>query len=141
MSLKESIKEKEEKIASWWNKKGKSQIKIVDDEFSTFDLEGENVIVEVKHRFKAYDTKMIETMKLSVNYQKSQLMNKIFIYIVCDEKGLSVFNITKRINDIIKLPEQNKLMEHTHYYNRNKIMKLHRNLPKNLSTIWEQEYD
>ena len=141
MNLKESIKQKEEKIAIWWNKKGKSQIKLVNDEFSTFDMEGEKVIVEVKHRFKSYDTKMIETMKLSGNYQKSQLMNKTFIYIVCDENGLSVFNINKKINDIIKLPEHNKLMEHTHYYSKNKIMKLHRNLPKTLSTIWEEKYD
>ena len=140
MSIRTEIKNKESQIINWWNKKGKGQIQLVSDDYCTYDFEGENVIVEVKHRFKAYDTKMIETMKLSNNYQQSQIKGKTFIYIVVDEKGLSLFNISKNIDEIIKLTEYNKLMEHTHYWSEKKIMKLHRNLPKKLSVLWEQDY-
>ena len=136
------IKEKEKEVMRWWNSKANDKIELVKDEYSTYDFEGENVIVEVKHRFKSYQSKMIETMKLSNNYQQSQLKKKEFIYIVVDENGISIFNISKVINKIIKLPEYNKLMEHTHYWSENKpkIMKLHRNLPRNLSIMWEQKF-
>jgi hypothetical protein len=139
--MKAQIKQKEKEIRDWWNAKCKGQIQLVDDEYSTYDFEGDDFIVEVKHRFKAYNTKMIETMKLSNNYQQSQLKNKTFVYIVVDENGVSVFNISQVIDKIIKLPEHNKLMEHTHYWsdNKPKIMKLHRNLPKQLSIMWEHK--
>ena len=140
MNVNKMIKDKEAEIVTWWNNTYNGKIKAVSDEFSTYDFEGDNVIVELKHRFKAYDTKMIETMKLSVNYQKSQLMKKTFFYIVIDENGLSLFNINNNINKIITLKECNKLMEHTHYWSKDKpkIMKLHRNLPESLSVIWEK---
>jgi len=140
--MKAQIKQKEKEIRDWWNSKCNGQIQLVDDEYSTYDFEGDDFIVEVKHRFKAYNTKMIETMKLSNNYQQSQLKNKTFVYIVVDENGVSVFNISQVIDKIIKLPEHNKLMEHTHYWsdNKPKIMKLHRNLPKELSIMWEHKY-
>ena len=95
--MKEQIKQKEKEIRDWWNAKCKGQIQLVDDEYSTYDFEGDDFIVEVKHRFKAYNTKMIETMKLSNNYQQSQLKNKTFVYIVVDENGVSVFNISQVI--------------------------------------------
>ena len=141
MNVNKMIKQKEAEIETWWNNTFNSKIKLVSDEFSTYNFEGDKVIVELKHRFKAYDTKMIETMKLSVNYQKSQLINKTFFYVVVDENGLSLFNITNNINKIITLKEYNKLMEHTHYWSEDKpkIMKLHRNLPESLSAIWEQK--
>ena len=85
--MKAQIKQKEKEIRDWWNAKCKGQIQLVDDEYSTYDFEGDDFIVEVKHRFKAYNTKMIETMKLSNNYQQSQLKNKTFVYIVVDENG------------------------------------------------------
>jgi len=128
-------------VVNWWNKKGKSQIKRVTDPLSAYDLEGDNVIVEVKHRYSAYDTKLIETLKLSTNYHCSQVKGKTFIYIVCDKNGISVFNITETIDEIIKLPEYNKVMEYTHYGNRKPIKKLHRNLPKRLAKIWEQKFE
>ncbi len=142
MTLTEKIKEKEKEVRDWYNSKSKNKIKLVADQYSTYDLEGNNVIVEVKHRFQSYNTKMIESMKLSNNYHISQLKNKSFIYIVVDNAGVSVFNITDKINDIIKLKEYNKKMEHKHYGSekeRTKIMKLHRNLPKELSIIWEHK--
>ena len=40
-------------------------------------------------------------MKLFANYQKAQLKNKFFIYVVTDEKGLFTFNISKHIDTII----------------------------------------
>jgi len=138
MTLKAKIKQKEKDVADWLNSRFKLNVKLAEDEFSTFDLEGENHIIEIKHRFgKVYATKLIESMKLSVNYQKSQLLDKKFIYIVMDENGLTAFNITEKINEIIKLPEYNKLMEHNHYYNDKKIYKLHRNLPKRLASLLE----
>ena len=139
MDIKKQIKQKELEVQEWWNSTFNGKIEMVEDEFSTYDFEGEKVIVELKHRFKAYDTKLIESMKLSNNYQQSQLKNKTFFYVVVDANGISMFNISNNISEIIKLTEYNKLMEHTHYWsdNKPKIMKLHRNLPERLSVIWE----
>jgi len=138
MTLDQKIKQKEKVVVDWLNTRFKLNVKLVDDKFSSYDLEDEKHIFEIKHRFgKVYATKLIESMKLSVNYQKSQLLNKKFIYIVIDENGLTAFNITEKINEIIKLPEYNKLMEHNHYYTKTKIFKLHRNLPKKFASLLE----
>ena len=73
------------------------------DVFSSYDAEDDFYIVEIKNRRGYYSTKMIEALKLFTNYHKAQKMSKDFLYIVTDEAGLYVFNISKVIDEIIDL--------------------------------------
>lgn len=73
-----------------------------DDKYSSFDAESAKFIVEIKNRRKYYETKVIEALKLFTNYQKSQLKDKEFLYIVEDPKGVWIFNISKNIKEVIK---------------------------------------
>ncbi len=73
------------------------------DVFSSYDAEDDFYIVEIKNRRGYYPTKMIEALKLFTNYHKAQKMGKHFLYIVTDESGLYVFNISKVIDEIIDL--------------------------------------
>ena len=82
------------------NKQFKTNLILVDYQFCDFDAEDENYIVEVKNRKEFYQDKLIECVKLFKNYQNSQIKNKDFLYIVTDEKGVYVFNISKNINEI-----------------------------------------
>ena len=56
MSVSKLIKDKEAEIVTWWNNTYNGKVKSVSDEFSTHDFEGAKVIVELKHRSKAYDS-------------------------------------------------------------------------------------
>ena len=82
------------------NKQFKTNLILVDYQFCDFDAEDENYIVEVKNRKEFYQDKLIECVKLFKNYQNSQIKNKDFLYIVTDEKGVYVFNISKNIDEI-----------------------------------------
>ena len=73
------------------------------DRFSSYDAEDENYIVEIKNRRGFYAEKLIECLKLFKNYQKSQLSGKDFLYVVTDENGCYIFNITRDIKSIIPL--------------------------------------
>ena len=73
-----------------------------EDKYSSFDAESSNFIVEIKNRRKYYDSKVIEALKLFTNYQKSQLKDKEFLYVVEDPKGVWIFNISKNIKEVIK---------------------------------------
>jgi len=72
-------------------------------DFCSYDAEDSRYIVEIKNRRKYYDTKLVEAMKLYTNYQKSQLKGKDFLYVVTDEKGVFIYNITKEIKNIVRL--------------------------------------
>ena len=82
------------------NKQFKTNLILVDYQFCDFDAEDENYIVEIKNRKEFYQDKLIECVKLFKNYQNSQIKNKDFLYIVTDEKGVYVFNISKNIDEI-----------------------------------------
>ena len=82
------------------NKQFKTNLILVDYQFCDYDAEDENYIVEVKNRKEFYQDKLIECVKLFKNYQNSQIKNKDFLYIVTDEKGVYVFNISKNIDEI-----------------------------------------
>ena len=72
-----------------------------DNEYSDFDAENKNYIVEVKNRRKFYDEKLVECMKLFKNYQNAQLKGKDFLYVVTDNKGIYIFNLSKNIDSVI----------------------------------------
>jgi hypothetical protein len=82
------------------NKQFKTNLILVDYQFCDYDAEDENYIVEIKNRKEFYQDKLIECVKLFKNYQNSQIKNKDFLYIVTDEKGVYVFNISKNIDEI-----------------------------------------
>jgi len=83
------------------NNKYGTRFVLCKDKFSSYDAEDDNYIVEVKNRSDYYSEKLIECLKLFNNYQLSQLKDKSFIYVVTDDKGLYVFNITKNIESIL----------------------------------------
>ena len=70
--------------------------------YSFYDAFGDNHIVEIKNRRKYYKEKMIECSKLFINYQSSQLLDRSFLYVVTDEKGVWVYSITKNMEEIMK---------------------------------------
>jgi len=104
------------------------------DEFSSYDAEDGNYIVEIKNRRKFYSTKLIECLKLFKNYQKSQLNKKDFLYVVTDDKGCYIYNISKNISEIVSLNVKAVLCPVSTDFNRNdKIIKYSFELPVNIS--------
>lgn len=105
------------------NSKGLNLIK-VKDQFSCYDAYDDSYLVEIKNRKKYYSDKLIESMKLYINYQQSVIQGKKFLYVVTDEKGVWVFNISKHIDFIIKTsPKILHLSKTTEFGNTNKIPK------------------
>jgi len=58
-------------------------------------------------------------MKMYRNYQESQIKGKMFLYVVTDEKGVWVFNISKNISTIVKTPVKAFKCPKTTYFNDN----------------------
>ena len=105
------------------------------DKFSSYDAEDDNYIVEIKNRKTYYYTKIIEANKLFSNYQKAQIKDKIFLYVVTDEKGLYVFNINKNIDVIVKSGlNKTSCPINTDFGNKRKIIKYAFNLLESIST-------
>lgn len=111
-----------------------TNLNLVNDEFSSYDADDENYIAEIKNRRKYYSDKLIECYKLFSNYQQSQLKNKQFIYVVTDDKGLYVFNITKNIDTILNSKPIALMCPKTTDFNRNeKIIKYSYVLPESIA--------
>tara|TARA_Y100000593_G_C4238522_1_gene300857 strand:- start:595 stop:996 length:402 start_codon:yes stop_codon:yes gene_type:complete len=101
--------------------------------FCTYDAEDSKHIVEIKNRRSYYPTKMIEASKLFTNFQKAQKSNKYFIYVVSDKKGIFIFNITKRIDDIVALGiQKSEQPTSTDFKDDSKIYKYYYNLPEDM---------
>ncbi|MAK37336.1 MAG: hypothetical protein CMC15_14370 [Flavobacteriaceae bacterium] len=118
------------------NKHNSTRLRLVKDKHCSYDAEDDLHIVEIKNRRSYYPTKMIEAMKLFANYQKAQLKNKFFIYVVTDEKGLYTFNISKHIDTIIasglvKKEQPSK----TDFKGSKTIIKYYYNLDEELSSF------
>ena len=106
---------------------------LVKDEFSSYDAECKDYIIEIKNRRKYYKEKLIEANKLFANYNKAQIKNKDFLYLVTDEKGVYVFNISKNIEEIISQDLIPKDCPATTDFNNNrKIIKYNYLLNENL---------
>ncbi len=86
------------------NRMSGTELTLCKGEFSSYDAEDSNYIVEIKNRRKYYNTKLIEASKLFVNFQRSQIKSKKFLYVVTDDKGVWVYNITNAMKVVVNLP-------------------------------------
>lgn len=123
----------EQSIVDILNEK-RTKLVLNTDDFCSYDAEDDNYIVEIKIRRKYYPTKIIESMKLFSNYQKAQLKEKKFLYVVADSRGIYVFNISKHIKSIVKYESiGRKLSATTDFGNSKKIIKYTYELPEQLA--------
>ena len=126
----------EQEVLNIINKKFNTSFKLVSDNYSSYDAEEDRYILEIKNRRAYYPTKIIEIYKMVANYQKSQLLDKVFLYAVSDEKGIYVFNINKNIDDIVKLSVTKKHQPvNTDFGSDKKIIKLTYELDESIATI------
>jgi len=117
------------------NKHSGTSLVLSDDKFNSYDAEDDDYIVEIKNRRKYYDKKLIEASKLFVNYQKSQIKCKMFLYVVTDESGVYIYNITKNIETIVRLSIKPIVCPMTTDFNKShKILKYSYVLGESLST-------
>ena len=70
-----------------------------EDEFSPFDYESIDYLVEIKVRRKAYDPWIIEELKLDTNIGIAESVKKDFVYVNGFQQLLYVWNISKLIRD------------------------------------------
>jgi len=81
-----------------------TELVLCKDKFSSYDAEDSRYIVEIKNRRAYYKEKLIEASKLYVNFQKAEIARKKFLYVVTDEKGVWVYNITNTMKVVVNLP-------------------------------------
>jgi hypothetical protein len=126
----------EQSVVDIINKKFNTSFKLVSDKYNSYDAEEDRYILEIKNRRSYYSTKIIEIYKMVANYRKSQLIDKIFLYAVSDDKGIYVFNINKNIDEIIKLKVTKKQQPvNTDFGSDKKIIKLTYELQESMATI------
>jgi hypothetical protein len=130
----------EQSTIDFLNSKVGTKLSLVSDKYSSYDASDDNYIVEIKNRRAYYRDKLIEAMKLYKNYQASQLSNKQFLYVVTDEKGVWVFNISKNIKAVVKMPVEGiECPKTTDFKSNDKITKYSYVLPELMSK--HIEYD
>ena len=124
----------EQSTIDFLNNKVGTKLSLVSDKYSSYDASDDNYIVEIKNRRAYYRDKLIEAMKLYKNYQASQLSNKQFLYVVTDEKGVWVFNISKNIKAVVKMPVEGiECPKTTDIKSNDKIIKYSYVLPELMS--------
>jgi len=69
------------------------------DEFSPFDYESDDYLVEIKSRRMAYDPWIIEQLKVDTNVAIAESVKKDFIYVNAFELLLYIWNISKLIRE------------------------------------------
>ena len=126
----------EQKTITILNQLTKVKLQKAKGRYCSYDAEDKIHIAEIKNRKSYYATKLIEATKLFSNYQKAQLKNKLFIYIVTDSVGLYVFNITKNIDTIINEGiRKNIHPAQTEFKNKRKIIKYYYALREDLASF------
>ena len=75
------------------------EIRQARDEFSPFDYESDDYLVEIKSRRKAYDPWIIEQLKVDTNVAIAESVKKDFIYVNAFELLLFIWNISKLIRE------------------------------------------
>lgn len=124
----------EQSTIEFLNSKVGTKLSLVSDKYSSYDASDDNYIVEIKNRRAYYRDKLIEAMKLYKNYQASQLLNKQFLYVVTDEKGVWVFNISKNIKAVVVMPVKDmECPKTTDFSSNDKIIKYSYVLPEIMS--------
>lgn len=111
-----------------------TELVLCKDEFSSYDAEDDTYIVEVKNRRAYYKEKLIEASKLYVNFQKAEIRRKKFLYVVTDEEGVWVYNITNAMKVVVNLPIRAVKCPMTTDFGRNdKIIKYSYVLPEDMA--------
>lgn len=77
------------------NTKSGTSLKEMEYEFSPYDAEDDNYIVEIKNRRKNYEDPFLEVNKTLVNLKLSNQFNKQYLYVHQEPSGVYVFNINK----------------------------------------------
>lgn len=112
-----------------------TELVLCKDKFSSYDAEDSRYIVEIKNRRAYYKEKLIEASKLYVNFQKAEIARKKFLYVVTDEEGIWVYNITKSMKVVVNLPITAIDCPMTTDFSRNdKITKYSYVLPEDMAT-------
>ncbi len=70
-----------------------------EDEFSPFDYESDDYLVEIKVRRKAYDPWIIEQLKVDTNIGIAESVKKDFIYVNGFRHLLYIWNISKLVRN------------------------------------------
>jgi len=117
------------------NNKFKTNFTLKEDKYCDYDAEDKNYICEIKNRRKYYKDKIIECVKLFKNYRHSNIIKKIFIYVVTDENGIYVYNINKYIDKILlnKPIKKNNMPVNTDFGSSVKITKYCYTLKEDIS--------
>ena len=116
------------------NKSSGTKLTLVKGQFSIYDAEDDDYIVEIKNRRKYYSTKLIEAKKLYNNFQASQIKGKKFLYVVTDDRGVYVYNISNHMAQIVNLPMKAiQCPRSTDFNNNDKITKYSYELPETLA--------
>jgi hypothetical protein len=124
----------EQSTIDFLNKFRRIDLKLVSNNYSCYDAYDYNYIVEIKNRRKYYSDKLIEAMKMYRNYQEAQIQGKTLLYVVTDDKGMWVFNISKNISSIVKtIPKAFKCPRTTDFNNDTKIYKYSYVLPESMA--------
>ena len=128
-----SYKLKEEQLAFIiWLHSGK-ECKLTEDQYSHHDAETENAILEFKVRDKYYSEKMLEELKFTKNLETAKKLNKAFLYVVWDSKGVWILDVTKHEETLLKVGLTSKLMPFsTHYDKTRRVTKNFYLIPEKL---------
>ena len=96
-----------------------------EDQFSPFDFECKNYIIEVKCRSQVWDPWFIEKIKYDSNTEISERLQKDFIFLTEVERTVYLYNISKRIREGRKFKWTTKLLpSSTEFTNGEMIEKL-----------------
>lgn len=93
-----------------------------EDEFSPFDYESIDYLVEIKVRRKAYDPWIIEELKLDTNIGIAESVKKDFVYVNGFQQLLYVWNISKLIRDDYDFGFEDRKMPWTTDFNAGQII-------------------
>ena len=113
----------EQDVINCINKKFKREAKLASDKFSRYDAEDKNYLYEIKIRDFKYLNCLIEKDKLFNNLKKADQLNKYFIYVVCFDKKIAIFNITKLVKQKYNFKwEKRKLPKSTMLNEKKKLI-------------------
>lgn len=90
-----NYKDKEKKLAGYLTLLSGSEVRMAENEMSTFDAISKKAIIEFKIRNKYFDQKMLEVKKYESNLPKADAMSKDFIYVVQDPEGIYILNVSQ----------------------------------------------
>ena len=134
------MKSREYEIIEKLNKAYNRKIESIEDTYSHYDAECNIGLYEIKYRRTYYKNKMLEAIKLFNNFHLAQTKGKQFFYVVHDEKGLWVCNISDWIDEILKLPfDTIKCPATTDFGRDDKFIKIVINLPEGMFDKIEED--